>query len=212
MSLPLELTKGECRYKQAELKRLRDERAETLGMLAEMRDLLASALEQNSTERGIAVLAEFAGTLQCVVQGTNSSPDSIVAEQSVVESLQMVAERLTPSDTSVYVSEIKARDLARPSRLTLLWPRLVLIPPLTLYLVRTAYASRASLHEIAVEAWQTMRGFWEDWLLEPLREVVKTVRTGGDDSVIITRESVKADLDVSHSLADQVFKPNRVYM
>ena len=36
-------------------------------------------------------------------------------------------------------------------------------------------------------------------MLEPLRGIVKTVRAGHDDGVIVTKESVRADLDVSLS-------------
>lgn len=41
-----------------------------------------------------------------------------------------------------------------------------------------------------------MRCFWRDWLVGPLRDVVDTVRAGDGEGVIVTHESVKADLDV----------------
>ncbi|CCM03563.1 uncharacterized protein FIBRA_05699 [Fibroporia radiculosa] len=201
VSLPLELTRGECNYKRDQLKKMRDERAETLGLLAEMRDSLASTLEDLSNEAGMEKLKVFAYSLYRVIQGKHPFPIDNLENLSTVTFLQFVAEELHPSDISMRTPEIATRNLARPSRFTLLWPRLLLLPPLMLYALRCVYASRWSLHEVAVEAWQTARGFWEGWLLEPLREVVKTVRTGGDDTVIVNQQSLRADLDSLERMA-----------
>ncbi|GBE85062.1 NCA2-domain-containing protein [Sparassis crispa] len=188
ITLPLELTKGECRYKQQELKRIRDERAEILGTLADMRDLLASAVDESAQEQSMTKLAEFTSSLQGAVQD-----ESAALETSPVHSLRLVAGILLPTHISIHA--VDTRGLMRPSRLTLLWPRLVLLPPLVLYGVRMAYASRASLEDVAWEAVKTLRGFWEGWLIEPLKGVIDTVQASRDDGVIITRESVKADLN-----------------
>ena len=50
---------------------------------------------------------------------------------------------------------------------------------------------------MAKEAVYTIRGFWDGWLLGPLKDIVKTVRTTDEDGVIVTKQSVQADLDVS---------------
>lgn len=199
--LPLQLTSDECSYKRRELESLRDEKAETLGSLADMRDFLASAVEETSSEEALAKLAFFSSALQRAIEGQDPYPRDLDVDRTAVEYLRAIANGLQPPNVLARGSVLRSRDLARPSRLTLLWPRLVLLPPLALYIVRTAYASRWSLHELAVEAWETMRGFWEDWLLGPLRDVVETVRAGGEDGVIITKESVQADLDSLERMA-----------
>ncbi|KAH9941057.1 NCA2-domain-containing protein [Amylocystis lapponica] len=190
--LPLELTRSECKYKQQELQKIRDERAEFLGTLAEMRGSLASALEEG--HRDPTRLNDFAVQLQSFVQGESLTPYVARTSDFALASLHTLASSALPSHVSLHSADLTARNLLRPSRLTLLWPRLVLLPPLALYLVRTAYASRASLQDMAIDALETARGFWEGWLLEPLRGVVKTVRAGGEDGVIVTQESVRADL------------------
>ncbi|KAJ8463862.1 hypothetical protein ONZ51_g9973 [Trametes cubensis] len=169
-------------YKQKELERIRDERAEVLGALAEMRDRLASALEDNTNDLAIAHIATFTNYLQSIVEGEE------------VTQLQDV-DAMSPGRAVESFAEMKSGQLRRPSRLTLIWPRLVFLPPLALYAIRTAYASRASLEELAKEAVETIKSFWEGWVLEPLRGIVKTVRAGHDDGVIVTKESVRADLD-----------------
>ncbi|KAI0917195.1 hypothetical protein AcW1_007547 [Taiwanofungus camphoratus] len=195
VTLPMELTRGECRYKQKELRKIRDDRAEILGTLAEMRGLLISAIEENDQQGGMEKLNGFTSTFNFVISGENVSRNESNPNESALESLQTVSARLTTSNTSFYASEMQVRNLLRPSRLTLLWPRLFLLPPLALYLVRTVYASRASLQDMSREVFETVRAFWEGWILEPLKGVAKTVRAGGDEGIIITRESVRADLD-----------------
>lgn len=149
------------------------------------------ALANDSANQETDRLQEFAIELQAAVQGEKH------ANQDIVEALSTFANITLPSHISFHASDIRSRDLLRPSQFILLWPQIVFVPPLTLYLLRSAYTSRAMLLDIAKDAWETARGFWEQWLLEPLKGVLQTVRTGGDDSVIITKESVKSDLDVS---------------
>lgn len=169
-----------------------------LGSMVNMRDLLASSLEDESVEQGMTRLNEFSYTLQRLVRGDSKavldvSAGPIPALQDIAASLPDVA---GPSSASALQTSA-LQDLARPSRLTLLWPRFVFLPPLALYAAKTAYASRESLYELALEAVETVKGFWEQWLLEPFRDIVKTVRAGGEDGVIVSRESVQADLAVS---------------
>ncbi|EMD39537.1 hypothetical protein CERSUDRAFT_45400 [Gelatoporia subvermispora B] len=192
-SLPVELARGECRYKQQELQRIRDARAEALGRLANMRSALAAALEDGSHDAGVQKLGAFTAELQAVTEG---EADVVRGKDTnALEVLYIVASTVLPAHAELHTAELRARRLQRPSRLVRAWPKLVLLPPLVFFGLRAAYASRVSLAELARDAWATARGFWEGWLLEPVREIVRTVRAGGEDGVIITRESVRADLD-----------------
>ena len=206
-TLPVDLARGECTFKHKELARIRDERAEMLGMLVDLRDRLASALETKGSDEALFALAQFAHYLQAVLGGEEVRPfgaDSAMPGD-VLQSLSSLANIILPSHTSMHRAEIRTGQLKRPSRLTLLWPQLVLLPPLALYAIRTAYVSRASLEELAKDALETAKGFWEDWVLEPLRGIVRTVRAGRDDGVIVTKESVRADLDVSPCVGSDGF-------
>jgi nuclear-control-of-ATPase protein 2 len=73
------------------------------------------------------------------------------------------------------------------------------LPPLTLYVVRAIFANKATLIEVASDARETVRAFITSWLIDPLRDVIKTVRAGGEDGVIVKKEAVMADIDVRHS-------------
>ena len=171
-----------------------------LGTLVNMRDLLASSLEDESVEQGMVRLNEFSYTLQRLVLGNSNAALDVSA--GPVPALQGIAASLPgttcrSSASALQTSALYTQDLVRPSRLTLLWPQLVFLPPLALYAAKTAYASRDSLYELALEAVDTVKGFWEQWLLEPFRDIIRTVRAGGEDGVIVSRESVQADLAVS---------------
>ena len=68
---------------------------------------------------------------------------------------------------------MRFQNLIRPSRLTLLWPRLLIVQPLSIYFLRTAYRSRASLAEMVNDTVDTLERFFSDWLLEPVRASFK---------------------------------------
>ncbi|KNZ76733.1 Nuclear control of ATPase protein 2 [Termitomyces sp. J132] len=89
---------------------------------------------------------------------------------------------------------LESKELCRPPRLILMWPRLLLLPPLCIYILRSAYTSRASLAELAFDAKATAEGFVRGWLLDPLKDVIKTVRAGSQDGVIVQKEGIAADL------------------
>ncbi|PIL22356.1 hypothetical protein GSI_15044 [Ganoderma sinense ZZ0214-1] len=195
-TLPVDLAQGECSFKHKELKRIRDERAEVLGLLVDLRDRLASALETADSDEALFELAQFVHYLQTIISGHEFSPLSEdVSPGRLLESLSVLANLSLPSHTSLHSAGLKTWELRRPSWLTLTWPRLFLLPPLVLYGIRTAYASRASLEELVRGTFETAKGFWEDWILKPLRGMVHTVRAGREDGVIVTKESVRADLE-----------------
>ncbi|KAJ7654165.1 ATP synthase regulation protein NCA2-domain-containing protein [Mycena rosella] len=171
---PFDLTREECRYKRRKLERLRDERAEQLGELAQLR---------LATTAGDA----FPSQLVACISGEPS-----VAHDNA-EHVQRISYLLLPNHIAAHGSAIQ--QFRRPSRLILLWPRLLLFPPLALYTIRSLYASRASIVEMALGAKETVEGFVKNSLIDPLKEILKTVRTGGEDGVIVRKEGVAADLD-----------------
>ncbi|KAF7347387.1 hypothetical protein MVEN_01494500 [Mycena venus] len=172
--LPLDLAREECRHKRRKLEKLRDERAEQLGHLAQLR---------LATTSGEA----FPTRLVACISGEPLLP------QDNAEHVQRISFSLLPDHIAEH--SLSVQQFRRPSRMTLLWPKLLLLPPLTLYVLRSLYASRASIMEMARETKETVEGFIKNSLVDPLKEVLKTVRTGGEDGVIVRKEGVAADLD-----------------
>jgi nuclear-control-of-ATPase protein 2 len=82
-----------------------------------------------------------------------------------------------------------------------MWPRLAVIPPVVLIVIRMAYGSREEIGESLVRAVETLKGFWHGYLVEPIRDILDTVRTGGDESArIVNKEGVEANKKVGRLL------------
>ncbi|KAF8204420.1 ATP synthase regulation protein NCA2-domain-containing protein [Mycena galopus ATCC 62051] len=176
---PLDLAREECRYKRKKLEKLVNERSEQLGHLAQLR--LATTSHAFPSQLAVCISGE-------------PSPG-----QDDAEGVQHISSLLLPGHIAEHFDVVQ--QFRRPSRLTLLWPKLLLIPPLTLYALRSLYASRASIMEMARDAKETIAGFIRNSLIDPLKEVLKTVRTGGEDGVIVRKEGVAADFDSLERMA-----------
>lgn len=200
ITLPIELARQECRLKRQELERIRDERAEALGSLSEMRLSLQDNFDPDAkrsydtTDLGIERYSPLIDTLQRKLGG--KSPQLGIRPGSVQRLLDL-STKVLPGHRTKNSSIFGEDKLERPSRLVLAWPKLLLGPPLLLYGFKLLYTSRTSLQEVAKDARNTLLGLWQGWLIEPLKDVFRTVRTGGEGSIIVQKEAVVADLAVS---------------
>ena len=117
-TLPVNLAQSECSFKHRELKRIRDERAEVLGLLVDLRDRLTNALETVNNDEALFQLAQFVHYLQTIISGHEFSPlCEDVSPGRVLESLSVLANLSLPSHTSLYLLEPETlRSSSRPSR------------------------------------------------------------------------------------------------
>ncbi|KAK0421809.1 NCA2-domain-containing protein [Armillaria borealis] len=194
--MPLELTRAECHLKKRELRNMRDERAKVLGNLGTLRQSLADSFQslQDGDEYLVSELSTFAGVLKSVIEGKSPS-DEFQSRASALSDFRDIQNITLPSCITAHATTLKERQLRRPSRYVLLWPKLLLIPPLVAYTVRSLYASRASLVQMALDAHETVRSFILGWLVEPCLDIIHTVRARGEDGVIVLKEGVAADLE-----------------
>ncbi|GLB38357.1 putative NCA2-domain-containing protein [Lyophyllum shimeji] len=190
--MPIELTRQECNFKRKELEKIRDQRAEALGYLSQMRGELAVAVKEPWN------IQRFVHVLTYVIEGDMEKAfnPSDVESSTTQEPLQQILRLSTTvhsTQRAAHLRLLESRELLRPSGLTLIWPQLVLLPPLCVYALRSAYASRAAFFELAMDAKATVEGFVRGWLLDPLKDVIKTVRAGGEEGVIVQPEGIAAD-------------------
>lgn len=176
VNLPLRLTRRECTLKKQELENLRDARAVRIGELSEFR---ATLVDSQSDQQAHHLLSIVGG-----------------AQEEGVSPLATLFELTLPSLRTGHANVLETRQLTRPSRLVQMWPKLVLAPPIILSLIRSAYASREDLFDMALEAHDTVKAFVRGWLLEPVKDILNTVRTGAGEGMIVHKEGVTADLDV----------------
>ncbi|KAH0586219.1 hypothetical protein H2248_007475 [Termitomyces sp. 'cryptogamus'] len=191
--LPIEMIRQECAFKRQELEKIRDQRAAALGYLAHMRNDLALSIQEPRHIRACARI------LINITEGDTSKPSSLSDTHG--EPYTGPTNELLALSTAVFTTQkmvhqrlLESKELCRPPRLILMWPRLLLLPPLCIYILRSAYTSRASLAELAFDAKATAEGFVRGWLLDPLKDVIKTVRAGSQDGVIVQKEGIAADL------------------
>lgn len=202
VTLPIELARQECRLKHKELEKIRNERAETLGSLSEMRLSLRDNFDTdtkrsyNAADLSIERYSPLIDTLQRKLDG---KPVQLGIRPGSVERLLDLSIKVLPGHKQKNVSIFAEDKLKRPSNLVLGWPKLLLGPPLLLFGCKLLYTSRTSLQGIAKDAWNTTLGLWQGWLIDPLKDVLRTVRTGGEDSIIVQKGAVAADLAVSES-------------
>jgi nuclear-control-of-ATPase protein 2 len=203
LTLPIELARQECRLKRKGLERVRDERAEVLGSLSEMRLSLQENFDvttkrsHDTADLGTERYLPLIDTLQRNLDG---KPAQLGIRPGSVERLLDLSIKVLPGHRKKNSSVFAEDGLARPANLVLAWPKLVLGPPLLLYGFKLLYTSRVSLQEVANDVWGTLLGLWQGWLIDPLKDVLKTVRAGGEGSIIVQKGAVAADLAVSKLL------------
>jgi nuclear control of ATPase protein 2 len=192
ITLPLQLTSQEVHIKRLELERIRDERAEALGELASQHEHISRALRKDLDER-----AAFLQVIEQVLVGQQRvDAAKLGSPTSLLDALVTTSSNVLPIHKSLHEEGLRTYSLIRPSRLVRIWPRLLVLPPLTLYAIQRISASQDTLLSLAKDAWETMKGFWRGWLVEPVADIAKTVRAGGEGSIIVQKGSINANLEV----------------
>lgn len=191
---PLSLTRDECRLRRKQLEALRDDRALRIGLLAaashDLEKEMASTHSRSQLSLHVSLLQ------------TTLSLDGTVADMS---NQDLTVNWLDEISNSNRVHSDEMLPLRRPSRLVQIWPRFFLIPPAAYIIFRYVYRPRASIAQHAKEAWETTRMFWESWVLQPIKGILATVRTGGDEGIrVISKEALRADLDVSSAYSARI--------
>ncbi|KAG6916439.1 hypothetical protein DXG01_006767 [Tephrocybe rancida] len=192
--LPVELVRQECAFKRRELEKVRDQRAEALGYMANMRNDLSLAIQEPTDASSYTHILASIANGDAVKAFSPSTSHTGPSREHRLNELLALSTAIFKTQKMEYRRLMESQDLFRPSRLTLIWPRLLFLPPLCIYALRSVYSSRASLAELAIDAKATAEGFVKGWLLDPLKDVVKTVRAGSEDGVIVQKEGIAADL------------------
>ena len=199
LNSPLKWTRQECSHKRRELEKLRDDRAEILGELTELRQsidaLLSLDMDQHSLNDEQAwIVMQISNFL--LRTDTAKEVSSMSGEILLPMLMDNLASKSINSINALHLVQLK--DLSRPTRLVLLWPKLVFLPPALLWLSRYLYASRESIWQTMSDVQETLTGFWNGWVVGPVKEIFNTVRTGGDEGMsIVSKDSLNADMEVA---------------
>lgn len=204
---PLSLTKQEVHQKRKALRVARDKLAEQIGALtlaSATADGLGALLATNKLGADSDDAFDDAASLKKRTWSTLRLIDSVLAPSPTMQpnpppspadvglSLHHLLLNTLP-DHSAFAAHTYA-SLARPGLFTRSWPYALAVPTVSLILARTAYKSRQTLRRWAEQAGETVRGFVIDWVVEPVRKILETVRHGDDSLAIMGKETLKSDL------------------
>ncbi|KAI4524433.1 NCA2-domain-containing protein [Schizophyllum commune Loenen D] len=186
VTAPHVLARQECRFKRAELTRLRDERAERLGLLAGMRATLRDAPSEQ----------ELAALVRRMSSPTQTQADVDASTAELLPELTTLCTTVLPAQAAAHRTRIHDLGLLRPGYWTRMWPVFAAAPPVLLALGGYAWRSREALLEMLRDAKETARGFLIGYLLEPIKDVIRTVRSGGEGGgMLVHKEAVEADIE-----------------
>lgn len=188
---PILLAQQECSVKRSELEQLRDQRAEVLGALIQLRQPLHDTLDQSA---GPDNLIGFMGILDKVTNLDTKQRSPPSTSDSAAVRLDDFLQRTYPAHRETHEITLQERQLNRPTYLVRAWPRLLFLPPAILYAFSTLYSSRASILNAAQDTGATVQAFFQSWVLEPLKEIVQTVRADRTQGVLIKKQGIEADL------------------
>ncbi|EJU03141.1 NCA2-domain-containing protein [Dacryopinax primogenitus] len=190
---PLHLARLECRYHKTHLFQGRDDRAEAVGRLLGVFDRLKDC--QPGTDQFANAVRDLSAALPGHVElkePIDTTPSSYAYHLlAALDSLKLSSEK---HDASM-------AHHAPPSRWTQLWPRLVFLPLIAYVAARSLYVSREQIWGWILDAKETVRVFLISWVIEPIMDILKTIRTGEGEVKVVSPEGVKSDLDSLERMA-----------
>ena len=108
VNLPIELTRQECRYKRRSLQKIRDQRAEVIGRLAQLHTPLRELMHSSWLSIGIkfnrsqSEYPPFLDILRRVISSKSSSTSDASAPSSHLDFLDKISQSLLVLDTSTW--------------------------------------------------------------------------------------------------------------
>lgn len=200
---PINLTIHEAQSKRALLTKRRDKVAEQLGALT-----VVALNHQNETQEPSAeTLEDDCRKLTTKMHeillssSTTSKDSSLLQEDALLDLLSSASPALTTPPT-VHAPI----GLSPPSRLSTIWPRLVLYPTVLLFSLRLASNNRDLIRQTMRDGKETIKGFIRNWLITPIKDLLDTIRgpdikeeSGG----IVTKQGRQADLESLERMVTQ---------
>lgn len=153
----------------------------------------------NNTNNNNSAISSPAKRSRSHPSSVQSSPSSLSAANSqpkpTAQSLLPILQDRIPLLLTNLRDPLKIHG--RPSQLTRLWIPLLMLPPLIRYTSGKALDNQAWIRSQLQNARETVSGWVIQWVWEPLMDVTKTLRTGGEGLGVepTTVDSDKASLE-----------------
>ncbi|ODN79548.1 hypothetical protein L202_03503 [Cryptococcus amylolentus CBS 6039] len=193
---PWTLTRREILSSRTELTHARDRAAHKIGVLA------SQGPRWGQDQEGVQAFGDVGSETQRIYTALCSILDvplpkprksrSATPPQSIATPTTLLALLKTHLPSSKAVLERTVTKNGRPGSLTRLWFPLLFLPP-TLYIVVTSIArNKEWMKEQVNNGKETVKGFFVQWVWEPLEGIGKTLR-GGGEGLGVAPTTVKSD-------------------
>lgn len=188
----------EAREKRHQLRLVREHQAEQLGLLVSQGFKLPANPSPQDLKESVA---------QCVflLDGVMKKPDQTdtlnvqdfkpadYSIQTVSTGLRSLIIDTLPAYSKQSLG--KARQYGKPSVFVRYW-----MPALGAYLFSSSILSYVTSHKADIQQWinesiQTARDFGRNWVLEPLKSILDTVRHKEESLTLMGKDSLRTDLD-----------------
>lgn len=199
---PLHHLRNECSAHRIALEALRDDAAERLGKFVFLKSTYHQSEFSSSLPTLLAITTErFAYLDNSLKQKKADFLPECQTPSQIVQTLNYLSQNLRVQKNTFASLFTPHR---KPSTFTLIWPKLILVPSVTFILFRAIYtpglsnvSTYTTIKMTFFQIQDTAVGFWNNYLLEPLREILDTMRTGGSDSTrLVNPQGVQADVEV----------------
>lgn len=200
---PLLLTRQEISLKRKHLKKIRYSLARQIGALVKDAeaacDAIPGKIKDSKGKIDLSALGDILGGRLAFMRNTLPFCVSSTTVTITSPSTMLDAVKSTISDTqSTPASSVDQQitKLSKPSWLTRNWPVLLTAPIISYYAYSKIYNARESLYNLGILAWDTIRGFVVDWVVDPCFKIFATLRHS-DSLALMGKDSLKSDFDVS---------------
>ncbi|KAK9330433.1 ATP synthase regulation protein NCA2-domain-containing protein [Lipomyces starkeyi] len=201
---PLSTVYKDVQTKQQQLRQLRDAQAAALGLL------VGESLHFRHDTDWRRTVERVVDVMQAIVSGVSESGDQVDNFEAKVFSVSsaprsrrppyVVAQKILAmaSDGLPSQSESLAaivRRAGKPSALTRYWPICVCTVAFSGTLGQILFNRRASIAQWLADASSTALDFWQNWVVEPAKNIISTIRHDDTAQVaIVGRKSLQADM------------------
>lgn len=206
--------KQEIRSKISALEKLRDEQATAVGMIISS----ASFSRYETLERDVLNLVSTLRYIADAEPTSTSQPQSNhpVIDMGVTPTPQAIASIIGHLSSRLLHTQSKFREdsaqHSRPSKLTRWWPILIAGYFSSSTILQTVTNRREDILVWLSDALQTTRSFWQNWILEPIYQILAIIRHDkGSEVALISRRSLAADMDSLERMVVQFAQDNPQY-
>ncbi|KAK9237163.1 ATP synthase regulation protein NCA2-domain-containing protein [Lipomyces kononenkoae] len=202
---PFSAVYEEVHTKQQQLRQLRDRQAAALGMLVgEPLHLRQDKDWPRTVERVVDVMQAIVSgvcetdgqvdNFEAKVFAVGSAPRARRPPFLVAQKILVMASEGLPGQSATHAAVV--RRAGKPSVLTRYWPVGVGIVAFSGTIGRILFNRRASIAQWLADASTTVLDFWTNWVVEPAKNIIATIRHDDTAQVaIVGRKSLQADME-----------------